>query len=255
MHSKKVNPLILWVTLTLFFMLSPSFHASAFNNQTTQNATSIADEIAHIFPSATRIGPVDKEIPVTPVYQLNELLGYVFESDDFVNFIGFSGQTINVLIGIDTEGVFTGLKILKHNEPIFLHGLGEEPMFDFIKQFKGHSVKERFIVNARNKDSLGATYIDGVTKATISVLVINDTITASAIQVARERLSGFVAPSRTSINPDYYKSLTFADLLNKNLVQHWQITRKQALEIIDNSSSSLINKINQISEEDNDFID
>jgi len=255
MHSKKVNPLILWVTLTLFFMLSPSFTALAFNNQTNPNATSIEDDIAHIFPSATRIGPIDKEIPVTPVYQLNELLGYVFESDDFVNFIGFSGQTINVLIGIDTDGVFTGLKILKHNEPIFLHGLGEEPMFDFIKQFKGHSVKERFIVNARNKDSLGATYIDGVTKATISVLVINDTITASAIQVARERLSGFVAPSRTSINPDYYKVLTFAELLNENLIKHWRVTRDQALAIVDKSSSSLINKINQVSEGENDFID
>ncbi|WP_159819357.1 4Fe-4S binding protein [Colwellia sp. 20A7] len=255
MHSKKVNPLMFWVTLTLFLMFSPSFHATAFNTQESPNAASMADEIYHIFPSATRIGPVDKEIPVTPVYQLNELLGYVFESDDFVNFIGFSGQTINVLIGIDTEGVFTGLKILKHNEPIFLHGLGEEPMFDFIKQFKGHSVKERFIVNARNKDSLGATFIDGVTKATISVLVINDTITASAIQVARERLSGFVAPSRTSINPDYYKPLTFSELLSENLVTHWQVTRDQALAIVDKSSTSLINKINQVSEGENDFID
>jgi len=254
MHSKKVNPLLFWVTLTLFFMLSPSFHASAFNPQENPNASSVADEIANIFPSATRIGPVDKEIPVIPVYQLNELLGYVFESDDFVNFIGFSGQTVNVLIGIDTKGVFTGLKILKHNEPIFLHGLGEKPMFDFIEQFKGHSVKERFIVNARNKDSVGATFIDGVTKATVSVLVINDTITASAIQVARERLSGFVAPSRTNINQDYYQPLTFDELVNKNFIKHWQVTHEQAMDIAGATSANLTNEINRLAQENNDFI-
>ena len=139
-------------------MLTPSFYTLAFNVSDDQSATSISEDIAQIFPSATRIGPVDKDIPVTPVYQLNELLGYVFESDDFTHFIAFSGQTVNLLIGIDTQGVLTGLKILNHHEPIFLHGLGEQPLFRFIKQYQGHSIKKRFIINARDKTALDTTY-------------------------------------------------------------------------------------------------
>lgn len=254
MSLKKLDKFKVWVIFSLFLMLTTSFNSVAFNAIANQNTTTVPENIAKIFPSATRIGPIDTKIPVTPVYQLNELLGYVFESDDFVKFIGFSGQTINLLIGIDTKGVFTGLKILKHNEPIFLHGLGEEPMFNFIKQYLGHSVKARFIVNARNKDSLDATYVDGVTKATISVLVINDTITAAAIQVARERLSGFVAPSRTSVNLDYYQPLTFTELVDKKFITHWQLSRDQATTLAKASSTNLTNKINQISEGENNFI-
>ena len=86
-------------------------------------------------------------------------------------------------------------------------------------------------------------------------LVINDTITASALKVARERLSGFVAPSQTSINPDYYQTLTFEELVNKNLIKHWQLTREQALTMTKTSPTNLADEINQISEEGDEFID
>ena len=255
MPFKQLKILNVWVLLTLVLMLTTSFYTVAFNTTSHANVTAISDEVAQLFPSATRVGPIDKNIAVTPVYQLNELLGYVFESDDFVNFIGFSGQTINLLIGLDTQGVFTGLKILDHNEPIFLHGLGEQSMFKFIKQYQGHSIKERFIVNARSKTANDITYIDGVTRATISVLVINDTITASALKVARERLSGFVAPSEISINPDYFQTLNFTQLVDKNFITHWQLNREQALAMTETAPTNLANEIKQLSEEGEDFID
>ncbi len=236
-------------------MLTPSFYTFAFNVSDSQNATSISEDIAQIFPSATRIGPVDKDIPVTPVYQLNELLGYVFESDDFTHFIAFSGQTVNLLIGIDTQGVLTGLKILNHHEPIFLHGLGEQPLFRFIKQYQGHSIKKRFIINARDKTALDTTYLDGITRATISVLVINDTIIASALKVAREKLSGFLAPSNISINSEFFETLTFDQLVERNYIGHWELTREQAIAITNNSSIALSNEINALSEGENNFIE
>ena len=135
MHLQIINFLITRVIFILVFMLAPSFYSFSFSPVEPQNTTSISADIAEIFPSATRLGPVDKKIAVTPVYQLGDLLGYVFESDDFTNFIGFSGQTVNILIGIDTQGVIIGLKILNHHEPIFLHGLGEQPLFNFINQY------------------------------------------------------------------------------------------------------------------------
>lgn len=236
-------------------MLTPSFNSLAFNALESQNVTSIPENIAQIFPRATRIGPVDKDIPVTPVYQLNELLGYTFESDDFTHFIAFSGQTVNLLIGIDTQGVLTGLKVLSHHEPIFLHGLGEQPMFRFVKQYQGHSIKERFIINARDKSSLDITYFDGVTRATISVLVINDTIIASALKVAREKLAGFVAPSNVIVDPDFFQTLTFEQLVDKNYINYWQLTRNQAISISEDVSQVLTNEINELTNGEDSFID
>lgn len=236
-------------------MLTLFFYSMAFNVLANQDATNIANDIAQLFPSATRVGPVDKDIAVIPVYQLNELLGYAFKSDDFSHFIGFSGQTINLLIGIDTQGVFTGLKILSHHEPIFLHGLGEQPMFRYIQQYLGHSIKERFIINARTKTSLDATYFDGITRATISVLVINDTIISSALKVAREKLTGFVAPSQFIINPTYYQALSFPELIANNYIHRWQLSREQAITIAEASSMELVHEIITLSQEENNFVD
>ena len=184
------------------------------------HADTVSANIAQLFPSATRIEAPLNDIAVTPVYQLNELLGYTFESDDFTQFIGFSGQTINLLIGLDTKGIITGIKVLNHNEPIFLHGLGEEAMFSFIAQYPGHSIKERFIINSREQHSAENTYFDGVTRATISVLVINDTIIASALAVARQKLDGFLTAHPHQIKQDFYHPLTFKQLLEKKYIHH-----------------------------------
>jgi NosR/NirI family nitrous oxide reductase transcriptional regulator len=53
------------------------------------DVTDIPQQIVEIFPTATRIGPPEIDVPVLPVYQLNQLLGYIFETNDFTNFIGF----------------------------------------------------------------------------------------------------------------------------------------------------------------------
>lgn len=184
--------------------------------------TDIPTDIKEIFPAATRVGAKLNQDRVTPVYQLNEIIGYTFESDDFTNIIGFSGQTINMLIGIDPQGVIVKIKLLNHHEPIFLHGLGEQPMIRFINQFAGHSIKEHFIVDARDRRNKSVTHIDGVTKATVSVLVINDTIIASALNVARSMLEGFTRPSDKKLREHYVTKKSISELVNQGYISHWQ---------------------------------
>ncbi|QHJ09932.1 Putative electron transport protein YccM [Paraglaciecola mesophila] len=214
-------------------------------------ADTVPKNIAQLFPSATRIDAPLEDLAITPVYQLNELLGYTFESDDFTQFIGFSGQTINLLIGLDTKGIITGIKVLTHNEPIFLHGLGEEAMFTFIAQYPGHSIKERFIINSREQHAEDTTYFDGVTRATISVLVINDTIIASALKVARQKLDGFLATQPHQIKQDFYQPLTFNQLLEKKYIHQWVVSTKEAMNI----SSKLSQTVKSLADGHDDFID
>lgn len=215
------------------------------------HADTVPPDIAKLFPSATRIEAPLENLAVTPVYQLNELLGYTFESDDFTQFIGFSGQTINLLIGLDTQGIITGIKVLTHNEPIFLHGLGEEAMFGFISQYPGHSIKERFIINSREQHSADNTYLDGVTRATISVLVINDTIIASALKVARQKLDGFLAAQPHQIRHNFYHPMSFEQLMKKGYIHHWEVSTEEAMGI----SSKLAQKVASVTNGQRDFID
>jgi transcriptional regulator of nitric oxide reductase len=187
-----------------------------------ENATDIPPDIAELFPTATRVAQPDTDMPVIPVYQLGQLLGYVFESKDFASFMGFAGEPINVLIGLNTQGTLTGLKIIKHNEPIFIHGLGPQPMHDFTAQYIDHSIRERFIIGADDRTG-DATYFDGVSKATVSVLVINDTIITAALKVARAKLDGFVAPSNMIVDPDAQVPSTWEELVAQGFIQSWQI--------------------------------
>lgn len=222
--------------LFLFFTITSISLAFA-----QSDATEIPEEVHRIFPTATRVGAPHTDINVIPVYQLQQLLGYVFESTDFVDFIGFSGKPVNVLIGLDPQGNFTDLAIKKHSEPIFLHGLGEQSLRDFIAQYKNHNVKERFVVGGKSHVGKNATYFDGVTKATVSVLVINDTIVTSALAVARAKLDGFVVPSTRIINPEFFEALTFEQLVKAGYIQKQTIYRNDldglATEIIDAANS------------------
>ncbi|WP_284700324.1 4Fe-4S binding protein [Opacimonas viscosa] len=215
------------VWLCLFFCISLS-HLS-FGKE--GDVTDIPTAIDEIFPTATRIGAPDPDIPVTPVYQLNQLLGYVFESQDFAPFMGFTGEPINILIGLDPDGNLLGLRLIKHNEPIFVHGLGPEPLLEFITQYTGHSIRERFMIDAKDKSVPDNTYFDGVTKATVSVLVVNDTIITAALKVAMAKLDGFVAPSNMLIDPDVFVPLSFTELVEQGYIKKWIVHRNDLVNL------------------------
>ena len=196
--------------------------------------------IQEIFPRATVIGEKEKDYPVWPVYQLQELLGYAYLSNDWVDLPGFSGDRINLLIGLGADGHYQDIRVFHHHEPIFLHGLGPQPMLDFIDQFKGHLVTERIIVGSKSRDegSANTAYFDGVTKATVSVIVINDTILSSALQVARSKLADFAAKPRSFPKMDYFEPLSWEELLQQELVRKFTITREMAEKALGQSLAS-----------------
>ncbi len=159
--------------------------------------------IERMFPKSTVVGDkeTDTPIPAWPVYQLSRTLGYAYETKDLVDFPGFSGEQMNFLVGIDTEGNIRGVEVLYHHEPIFMHGLGPQPFVDFLNQYGGHAITEQIVVGrSRGAGPNDVTYIDGVTKATVSVNIANDTVLVSALKLARDRIEAFaqVAASNTS---------------------------------------------------------
>lgn len=190
-------------------------------------------QIQELFPSATVIEDKLPDFPVYPVYQLQELLGYAYESVDHSRLQGFAGKPVSLLIGLDVRGRFTGVKVLHHHEPVFLHGLGEEPLFEFVDQYRGRSLREQIIVNTSNnrrsaKSSDGnVVQFDGVSKATVSVLIINDTILSSALKVARKKLDGFAQSPPTRARENFFEPLNWQQMVDRGYIGHATISVDQ----------------------------
>lgn len=185
--------------------------------------------IQELFPKATDIRDRLPDYPVYPVYQLQELIGYAYESRDISPLQGFAGKPVSMLIGLDSRGRFTGIRILNHHEPVFLHGLGEEPLFEFIDQYEGRSLTEQIVIDTSGSRSGkspdgNVVHFDGVSKATVSVLIINDTVLSSALKVARKKLAGFTQEAPTRARTDFYQPLSWTQLVDRGYLGHWQIS-------------------------------
>lgn len=184
--------------------------------------------IQELFPSATIIEEQLTDFPVYPVYQLQELLGYAYVSTDFSKLPGFAGKPITMMIGLDTRGRFTGVRVLHHHEPVFLYGLGEESLYEFVDQYQGRALTEQIVVSSSGRSgrtsSGNVVYFDGVSKATVSVLIINDSVLSSALQVARNKLEGFAQTAPTRARQDLYEPLTWEQLLERGYVTRIEVT-------------------------------
>ncbi|MFV0279087.1 MAG: 4Fe-4S binding protein [Parahaliea sp.] len=211
----------------LLLLLAPLLRAG--------EAPAVEELIRDMFPQATLVGEktAGDPIPLWPVYQLNELIGYAFESDDMVALPGFSGDTVNLLIGIDTRGTFAGVRLLRHHEPIFIYGLGPQPLLDFIAQYPGHSLAERIVVadKGRHADSAN-TYFDGITKATVSVVVVGDTIVSAAMKVARAKLAEFAQLPAARVRMELFSPLSAVELQRRGLLRVWHLARPEVAQAI-----------------------
>ena len=187
------------------------------------------DPILEIFPTATHVGAKSEQPPVWPVYQITELIGFAFNTNDLVNILGFTGTPVEMLVGLNPQGEFTDVKILSHNEPIFLHGVGEEYMLEFIRQYAGLSVKNTIKVRTGTETSTAGAnvYIDGVTKATASVVIINDTILLSALKIASKKLAGFPSGDKAEVHTEVFNPMNWQQLLAAGYIQNIKLKHAQ----------------------------
>ncbi len=67
-------------------------------------------------------------------------------------------------------------------------------------------------------------HFEGVSKATVSVLIINDTVLSSALKVARTKLEGFAQSAPTRAKPEFFEPLPWQQLVDRGYIGHWQIS-------------------------------
>jgi len=140
--------------------------------------------VSEILPGADRLGPEEGAPLAAKAFRGTEHVGYVFLNSAIVNATGYSGKPIHVVIGMDIKGVLTGAKMVKHSEPIVLVGIPVRKINAVIDKYKGLDIIA--LHNGKAKQHK----VDIVSGATVTVMIIDDTIIRSALKVARSRSLG-----------------------------------------------------------------
>ncbi len=160
----------------------------------------------------------------------SRVAGYGFESEPLAPLPGFSGAPINIFVQITIEGRFIDTKLVSHNEPIFVSGLGEAPLRAFLSQYKGRSITDSLVVGVPyggKNDASSLVYLDGVTKATASVRIAHESILGAAQAIAREKMEGLGARSSARPDPAVQEALTWDDLVAKGIATRRLVTNSE----------------------------
>lgn len=144
-----------------------------------------ADLLDRVFPGATHFGAMDGAPPAIPAYLNNDVIGYVFRTHAVVRSLGLSGKKLDILAGIDMDGMITGAVIVEHHEPILAIGVSSEDLETFVISFTGRNVREPVRILRRPGKALDA--LQAVSGATVSSLLMSDAIFQSARAIGQSR--------------------------------------------------------------------
>ncbi|MDI4658510.1 MULTISPECIES: 4Fe-4S binding protein [Xanthobacter] len=189
------------------------------------------EELVAKFSPPFVLGERDADLPIYPIFSTegtqDRLVGYIFESADLAPIPGFSGTPPNLLITLGVEGTFQRVSVISQHEPVFVDGLGPEPLDRFVEQYAGKSLAQNVKVGPPGggvpRDGANAR-IDGVAKATASVRIINESVLAAALAAARAKLGGGGLPhAAATVRPEKVTE-DFAGLQKAGLVVHLKLT-------------------------------
>ena len=180
------------------------------------------------------LGERDAVLPVHPVLRTegtqDRLVGYIFESADLTPIPGFSGTPPNLLVVLGADGTFERVAVITQHEPVFLDGLGPEPLDRFVEQYAGKPLAQNVKVGpprgdggGPRRDGANAT-IDGVAKATASVRIVNESVLGAALAVARAKLGASGATRSPARVAPGAEAMDFAALEKAGLVAHLRLT-------------------------------
>ncbi|SEK87240.1 NosR/NirI family transcriptional regulator, nitrous oxide reductase regulator [Atopomonas hussainii] len=204
----------------------------------------ISQRIKATFPAYTQLSAAEGEFAVQRILQGDTLLGFAFESRNVLDLPAYSGKPINMLVLLDTQGVIQDAYVLEHHEPILLTGIPESKLHDFSAKFAGIHVNQRVVVG-RSSDPNAVT-IDAVTGATVTVMVLNETVMRAAhkVAVSLELVSAIASQTSrpASIKTDLYEASDWATLTGNGAVRRLLLTRGQVDDAFAGSPAEDIDK-------------
>ena len=167
---------------------------------------------SEVFPGADRFGTPQGEPPLAGAYAGDRLLGHVYLNSDFANAVGYSGKPIHMLVGIDPLGVIRGIKLVDHKEPIVLVGIPEKRVIDSMNALIGKAMTP--VASGAERPP----QVDIVSGATVTVLVMSDSVVRSAVRLIR---SGRLGPAGPGAPAAAAPAVRRVDL-DKSEIRDWE---------------------------------
>lgn len=190
----------LWTLVVLPLLVSASASATAQSGLLQRYLSEVP--ASALFPDSDAYGPPRTDLPVAPILKGGKPIGWAFVTSDFVGTTGYSGKPIHVLVAIGDDAVLKGVKLVKHSEPIVLIGIPDAKVQALTASYAGLDLKKEAEAGGSAHD------LNIISGATVTVMVIDDSIVRSGLKVARALglggLSKVVAESgpAITINPD-----------------------------------------------------
>jgi len=147
-------------------------------------------------------------------YRNGKLAGYVFLSMDWTpGLLGYSSKPLETLIGMDTNNVITGVKIVAYSEPIFMIGIKDSDYKEFLKQYIDRNIKDPLTVGRE-------ITMDAITGATVTAIVQTATILGSAKGVSGVTGGELISPTPARKISRKYTRLDWEELKNLGAVKN-----------------------------------
>ncbi len=157
---------------------------------------------------ATSYGPLNETAPVVPILKDEELLGYAFITSDFVGTTGYSGKPIHVMVAIDLEGKLMRAELVKHSEPIVLIGIPDSKIKALTAGYSGLDIVAEAAAGGEGHD------LDIISGATVTIMIIDDSIVRASIKVARLFGLGGLSAEIAHSGPTYELDMQNRDIVD-----------------------------------------
>ncbi|MGI9413623.1 MAG: 4Fe-4S binding protein, partial [Hyphomicrobiales bacterium] len=157
-------------------------------------------------PAADAFGPIREDVDAVPILSAGATIGWAFLTSDFVETGGYSGKPIHIVAGIDLDAVVTGVRLVKHSEPIVLVGIPERKVVALTESYAGLDLKREAAESGSAHD------LDIISGATVTVMVIDDSIVRAGLKVARALGLGGLAPPPADTGPRRTVNMAAGDI-------------------------------------------
>ncbi|WP_287884555.1 MULTISPECIES: NosR/NirI family protein [Paracoccus] len=185
---------ILRLVLTIASLLLPALPAAA---ESVLAQLLPEQDAAELVPGADGFGPIRADLAVAPVLKGGETVAHAFVTSDFVGTTGYSGKPIHTLVALDEDAKVAGVRLVKHSEPIVLIGIPEAKVKALVEGYRGLDL----VAEAQSGGT--AHEVEIISGATVTVMVIDDSIVRSGLKVARALGLGGLAPETVAAGPKF----------------------------------------------------
>lgn len=154
-------------------------------------------QASDLVDGADAFGATHPDIAAVQVLRDGERIGWAFVTSDFVSTTGYSGKPIHTMVAVDDDAQVIGVELVKHSEPIVLIGIPDSKVKALVAGYRGLDL-------VAEAESGGTAHeLDIISGATVTIMVIDDSIIRAGLKVVRQLGLGGLVVEETDTGPRF----------------------------------------------------